>query len=285
MTKSYAVEPLTLGGSLGHLAPIFDGAVAGAFVLPEAVVKAVAAYNIATRAAREAAADHVGRYPTGWDGKLRSEIGQGLARTMLEQGPDAWPKDPAAPVLAAELAEHQVRTLRAVAEVAAGEAERLLEALCRDANVTPALAAAFEEVLEQVRRLPRDTPRTAEAALDAEPGQVMAYRALQGLLARHAVIRAAWAALRVREPSRDGAGIFMDTPIGPDVTPTVGTRPSPAGPSDPTSRLFWLATEAGQGWVPTVGEQNAALEEWAQRAARPGMTVRSHGVSHGVGVR
>jgi hypothetical protein len=232
-TKSTApaLEPLVPGHSVNdRLVVIVDGARAGHYELPEPAVAAVAAYNRAHRLA---------------DSSVRRQREASLRLRQPASG-----ADPVADMAKRKAELEQAMTAREVHAAEAVRASAALGRLLSEQVVVPALAAALDEVLAEVRRLPSGAPTTAESAVEASEAGRAAYRRLVQLQARHEAIRAAQSACRgdgVKATWR--GGLFFDTQVGPDLggrAIVIGTPVAKAGPSDPVARLVWLAGE-GRG--------------------------------------
>lgn len=273
------VEPIEPGTFGSRWAAIADGAVAGAFTLPPSVVAAIAAYNRLHREHHDVAGSYAARFPAYWQQPAELAAGRSLSQ-RLAADPTAK-EDPVPALLELVDAERALGIRRRVLQEAAEQSENFLAAAMSEAAILPALREALDEVYGEVRKLPADTPRTAAEALDAEPGQVDAYRRLQALLGRHGAIRDAQAALRRRIPSKDGRNLFLDSPIAPSTgkAATIGAAIAPAGPPAGTvERLLWLAHD-GTGWCPTVAEQDRAFTDWveATNVTTPGLQFAAHG--------
>ncbi|MDA8201573.1 MAG: hypothetical protein M0Z49_02205 [Chloroflexi bacterium] len=258
---------------------VADADTSGAITLPAGLRTAIRGYNRTHEAHAAAQVAYLERFPLGWEQHRINATGRDLARRALATG--ELPGNLSAAILEDRTIEAELGLRRKLLEQAAEESERTLDNLMSDAAILPSLREALDAVYGEVRRLPADTPRTAAEALDAEPGQIDAYRRLQALLGRHSAIRDAQAALRRRIPSKDGRNLFLDSPIAPSTgkAATIGAAIAPAGPPVGTvERLLWLAHD-GTGWCPTVAEQDRAFTEWVEATSvtTPGLQFAAHG--------
>ena len=245
-----------------------------AFELPQSGQNWAMSYGVAVRAAHAAAAAHVRQFPSNW-------LNAAVARTAqtLSAGSAVAPITPetieagAAQLVAHEDAQRLATLRRDLAERLADRVRDLAGGVLTEAAVMGPLKAAHDEVLAAIRDLGPDVPTSDGAALDSPIEMVGRYRQLRALKARFMAIRQAVDSLRanpfIRVPCRDGHGLFADSPIGPGtkVAPTTAAvinRPGPEG----LARLVWLAND-GRGWLPTIAEQDAAVDAWSIKASTP----------------
>jgi hypothetical protein len=121
--------------------------------------------------------------------------------------------------------------------------------------VTDSLRPAFLNVLTETRKLPKDTPTTAEAAVR---GNREAYLKLTALAERFGAIKAA--AELLYGAGADNHKMFADTKAGPDHNSVQYRYTEPRGPSEHLARLLWLANASdAQPYLPTNAERDAAL--------------------------
>ncbi len=277
MTDTYALEPIQPGTFGAKWSPIIEGALAGAYALPQSVVRAIVAYNRLHAAQRSVSAAIAERFPRGWLDHAADPVGRAAARRMILDGDPTTIPDLTKPIIEAEGIAHELELRRAALDAGADETERWLDSLVSEATILPVLREALTETYAAVRELPEDVPQTAEAALDAPAARVAAYRRLQAILTRHRMIRDAQRCLRGRIPSRDGRGLFLETPVAPTFKgiPTTSADIVPAGPRDELPRLYWLADE-GSGWCPSAEEQGQAADAWIKMASGrlPGAVAR-----------
>jgi hypothetical protein len=154
-------------------------------------------------------------------------------------------------------------------------------------------AALVRELAPAIENLDVTSPAAVAAA---SPEAQAAVARLYELDARHRLVRVGQASLRpvgdhypggswrfvYRDPE-SGSGVatlvgpFFDSALMPPVdpaaimpAPTTVTRP---GPTDPTSRLVWLATR-GEGWMPSPAEED---ERWHELEALVAQMRRDRG--------
>jgi hypothetical protein len=272
-TITKTIEPLSPGESDAWFVPLCEAAVVGAFEPPENVVLWAHALNLAEQADHEAVSGNRRDFPTGWEGASVVRTAQTLQAGAL------------AAELTSETIEAAVVELAKVREAARlsvlrrellSETFRRLHDIAvvvfREPSILPSLQAAHAEILAAVRELGADVPTTDAQALDSPIEMVGKYRRLRILNDRWQALRAAWDAVRAnpleRHGTRDVHGWFSDSPAGPDFAGTLTTTANIRrhGP-DGLERLVWLAGE-GRGWLPSIAEQSAAVDQWAAEAAQ-----------------
>ncbi len=131
--------------------------------------------------------------------------------------------------------------------------------------VVETLRPAWEAVLADVRKnTNKGTPVTAEAAIDASDKVIAQYRKLKDLTKRFVAIKAAAQEI-YGLGGRDNWNLFADTQAHPKGTSGQYAFLEPAGPSEPTARLLWLAHDQdAKPWLPTNAEREAASDKFQQ---------------------
>jgi hypothetical protein len=245
--------------SNGFWTDIAIAAEGGAFRLPDGALEFVRAVALANREARIAAMQ---RRPSGWKQAVIEIEASGLTTSptlgTIQQAVEK--------VMAQEAAA-------AAAEIRYSLTQALVEKLAQrdvvafhESTILPALQEALAEVFAEVRKLPAGVPTTMAEAFNGPSASQDAYRRLQVLQARYQALNGAWAALRTApgtRPSLDQNGLFADTPVMPETSPSptiaIGSH-RPAGPQGP-GRILWLA-QPGNGWLPSLEEQDALYAKW-----------------------
>jgi hypothetical protein len=274
MKTAKTIEPLSPGESDAWFGPIIEAAVVGAFESPEPVALWAHALNLAERSAHEAYSTNVRDFPVGWE-----QAAMARSAATLQAGALSAELTPAAIEAAAVAltAVHDAARLsslrRPLLEAAFARLHDISAGVLGEAYVLPVLKAAHAETLAAVRELGPDVPTSDGEALDSPIEAVGRYRRLKALSDRWQALRAAWDAVRAnplerRRGTHDGHGWFSDSPIGPDFrgTPTLTADIRAPGP-DGLERLVWLAGE-GRGWLPSIAEQDAAVDQWSAEAAQ-----------------
>jgi len=154
----------------------------------------------------------------------------------------------------------------------AGTAAAIVAGDHADAIVTDHLAAALNDTYEAARRCGATLaghPLDARRLLDADRTVQDAYRELERLVARQAVIWDArkWAnAVGFRRPEHDGGGQFLHFEHPAKLPGWSGTGRWPGldgvAPAEPLARLLWLSSPelaAARPWLPTCAQQD---ERW-----------------------
>src|SRR2546425_7730830 len=125
-------------------------------------------------------------------------------------------------------------------------AERRLEQAIKAATaqiITGSVRPMFDASMEEARALPATVPVNAESAVSAGDGESgQAYRHLVQLAGRMTRLSRLHVELIRDDLITDQALVFADTKAAARVDKTVER----AGPSQPTSRLLWLASPGGQ---------------------------------------
>ena len=259
-TKQQPIQEINIDPTAsGFWVEIAEAAEGGAFRLPDGALSYVNAVGLANREARAAAMQ---RRPAGWkQGQIEraaADLAVSPTPGSIQQAVEQISAQDAAAVAAEiryTLTQSLVEKLAARAPVAFHESTVLL-----------ALQAALAETFEAVRALPSTVPTTMAEAFNGSSASQDAYRRLQALEARRTALNGAWTALRTApgtRPSLDQAGLFNDTPVLPETSPSptiaIGSHRS-AGPQGP-GRTLWLAQE-GNGWLPSLAEQDALYAKW-----------------------
>ena len=243
----------------GFWVEIAEAAEAGAFRLPDGALAHVNAIGLANREARIAAMQ---RRPTGW------------RQAEIEKAANGLTTAPTLGTLQAAVEKiGDLEKAAALSEIKYSLAQALVEKLDQravvafhESTVLPKLQEALAETFEEVRDLPASTPPTMAEAFNGSSASQDAYRRLQALEARRQAVSGAWAALRTApgtRPTLDQNGLFADTPVMPETSPSptiaIGSH-RPAGPQGP-GRILWLA-QPGNGWLPSVQEQDSLYAQW-----------------------
>ena len=257
----------------GSATVLFEHWRAGHFTLPDGLIAQGRGYMALRAAAREAAQRYDGLRLQSLAAKHQARLDALISATVTA---GRLPADPLAALLAlereAEEAEKAARLLREASERAAVALEGSIIA---DTIILEHLRPAFDELIEGVRAIAPDLANidvTSTAAVSAAgPKAASAFLALSAAAARYAAIMGARRALRrAGGPGyADAHDFFSDTAAIPagQVIPTVGARLRGAGPSEPLSRLIWLAGPDGKPTLATLSEQDDRARRYGRYLA------------------
>jgi hypothetical protein len=257
----------------GPFERLFEAWAAGAYTLPDGIIRAaIARRELFT--AREAARLERERFVgigAEQDYRIRSE--DALIAAVRDTG--AVPVDPWAPIRdyrrqAAE-AEGAFTLARETALRAEGQFEAAIHAGA-DGIISGHMRPAFDAIVGEARKLLPplagvDVTSTASVSAGG-PAASAAYLELSALAMRYQTILTGRANLArvVRHDRLDEFGWFADSRALPDPRGVAATIASPtvrgAGPRDLVARLLWLASEDGKPFLTTLTQQDEIWTRW-----------------------
>jgi hypothetical protein len=156
----------------------------------------------------------------------------------------------------------KIRAAENAADAADNKVRNWMRSNHDDTLVLEHLRPAFQAVIDAVRKLPADTPTTADAAVRVKDGASQ-FLALEKLAARYRAILDAAQLLYGLGGHDSAARMFADSTAGPDRTSNQYQYNQPRGPKEPLARLLWLAHgEDAQPYLPTNRERDKASAEF-----------------------
>lgn len=248
-----------------RLSPLFDGADAGNYTLPEDVLSRRALLD-----ALEAERTRVGLLPVYPEAALLDavedavEVGE-VPTNLVE--------------MAAELQSHH-----AAAGLAAtvlnraldNQEDRLVSLVMStgDRLIVDHLRVALLDTLDSARRAARVLKGALPDPASLAAGHVgvrvtEATKVMNDAATRYAAIRTGRRVLSdlgVRA-TEDTGGAFGELANLPQIWPGYGRSQEPPWPTDPPARLLWLVAGEAQPWMPTPAEQDARWRAWHQEVA------------------
>jgi hypothetical protein len=261
--------------ALNRLAPIYDGAVAGHYTLPDDVATARTAFLAILEANRRSAALVEPLDPRLIEQRAIEAIFESADAGQLlfdPEKPPQWTADMLAAQQEQQAREAEARALRHASEVAADRLTTTMEDstdIFIEGHLRPALEQTVEAVvalMPKAAAIPWEQP---ERVVSMSAATRATWEEMTKAAARYQSIRRTQETLwRITEQLDTGLWRLIEMRYLYKVWPTAGTWQEQARPwpSDTRARLLWLVQhreEAGL-WMPTVAEAYRAMGEQRQ---------------------